>query len=182
MLRRLSDLRLCLALRGGSARRGAARSRPAAAHTLLLARLLRRRLGPADLQGDEALWELARRFLIDIDRGVIIVHDLIGEALTREVSPQELHAARLDAAQLLLRRAEAAPRDLAADPALDIMEAVLHLSAASEHGAAWEALERWHRLLACVALDHLALDILPTLRAALPRSSSRSRCARPASS
>ena len=168
VLRELSDLRY--APRSGEDPLAAALRdlAPPLRHTLLLARLLRRRLGPADLQGDEALWELARRFLIDIDRGVIIVHDLIGEALTREVSPQELHAARLDAARLLLRRAEAAPRDLAADPALDIMEAVLHLSAASEHGAAWEALERWHRLLACVALDHLALDILPTLRAALP--------------
>lgn len=168
VLRELSDLRY--APRSGEDPLAAALRdlAPPLRHTLLLARLLRRRLGPADLQGDEALWELARRFLIDIDRGVIIVHDLIGEALTREVSPQELHAARLDAARLLLRRAEAAPRDLAADPALDIMEAVLHLSAANEHGAAWEALERWHRLLACVALDHLALDILPTLRAALP--------------
>lgn len=168
VLRELSDLRyaprsaedpLAAALRDLA---------PPLRRTLLLARLLRRRLGPADLQGDEALWELARRFLIDIDRGVIIVHDLIGEALVREVSPEELDAAQRDAARLLLRRAGAAPSDLAADPALDIMEAVLHLSAARDYEAAWEALERWHRLLACVALDHLALDILPTLRAALP--------------
>jgi DNA-binding winged helix-turn-helix (wHTH) protein len=168
VLRELSDLRYA-PRRGDDPLAAALRDlAPPLRHTLLLARLLRRRLGPADLQGGEALWELARRFLIDIDRGVIIVHDLIGEALAREVSPQELDAARLDGARLLLRRAEAAPRDLAADPALDVMEAVLHLTAASEHKAAWEALERWHRLLACVALDHLALDILPALRAALP--------------
>lgn len=67
-----------------------------------------------------------------------------------------------------MRRAEAAPHALAADPALDIMEAVLHLMAAGEHTDAWAAIERWHRLLACVALDHLALDVLPALRAALP--------------
>jgi hypothetical protein len=97
VLRELSDLRY--APRSGEDPLAAALRdlAPPLRHTLLLARLLRRRLRPSDLQGDQALWELARRFLIDIDRGVIIVHDLIGEALAREVSEEELHAARRDA-------------------------------------------------------------------------------------
>jgi tetratricopeptide (TPR) repeat protein len=141
---------------------------PALRRALLLTRLVRGRLGPADLGGGEALWELARRFLVDVDRGVVIVHDLVGEALLRAASPGEIDAARRDAARLLLLRAEAAPAGRVAELAVDVVEAVRHLSAAGDAASAWEALERWHRPLCLAGLDHLALEFLPALGAALP--------------
>ncbi|HEU4411616.1 MAG TPA: helix-turn-helix domain-containing protein [Polyangiaceae bacterium] len=141
---------------------------PPLRHALLLTRLVRGRLGPAELGGGDALWELSRRFLVDVDRGVVIVHDLVGEALLREASPDDLAAARRDAAGLLLRRAEAAPPARSSELAVDVVEAVRHLAAAGDAAAAWQALERWHRPLARAGLDHIALEFLPALGAALP--------------
>lgn len=141
---------------------------PPLRHALLLTRLVRGRLGPAELGGGDALWELSRRFLVDVDRGVVIVHDLVGEALLRESTPDELSAARRDAARLLLRRAEAAPPGRSAELSVDVVEAVRLLSAAGDAAAAWGALEGWHRPLVRAGLDHIALEFLPALGAALP--------------
>ncbi|MDC3982188.1 AAA family ATPase [Polyangium jinanense] len=166
--RELSDLRYAPRRDGDSLAAALRELSPALRRTLLLARHVRGRLSPADLPGEEALWELSRRFLIDVDRGVIMVHDLIREALRRAAAPEEIAEARRDAAQLLLRRADAAPADRAADVSLDVVEAAQLLLDAGEPTRAWEALDRHARPMARAALDHLALPMLSVLQKALP--------------
>ncbi|UQA56720.1 ATP-binding protein [Polyangium aurulentum] len=168
VLREVSKLRYATR-RGDDALAAALRELPPSLRqTLLLSCLLSGRFSLTALQDVEAAWELSRRFLIDIDRGMIIVHDLIGQALRRDAPPEELAAARREAASLLLRRAEAAPRDRVALVAQDVIEAIGHLAAAGEPALAWEAVERWHRTLVHGAWDRVALEILPALHAALP--------------
>lgn len=141
---------------------------PELRHALLLARLLHGRLAPAELGPGEALWELSRRFLIDIDHGAVLVPDLIGEALFREASAEAVQAAQRDAARLLLRRAEGSSRERAEERAALAIEAARHLAAAGDPGAAWATLERFRGTISRVGLDHLALELMPALRAALP--------------
>ncbi len=143
---------------------------------LVLARLMRGRLATADLlpavtsasadpsgtHPSAAIWELCRRFLIDIERGVVTVHDLIWDALCKQVRPEELDAARRAAAALHLRRFDTDPRR----HAVDAVEAVQHLLRSGDLDAAWDAVSRSYGAIAKVELDHLLLDVLPALRGA----------------
>lgn len=135
---------------------------------LLLARVLRGRLTTQELEqtdvGAAAIRELSRRFLIDVERGVIIVHDLTWDALRPLWPEADLAAARAEVAQLLARRCEADPGRNAADG----VEAVRQLSLSGDQVQALAMLHRTHAAVAAAGLDHLLLDILPSLRAGFP--------------
>lgn len=131
---------------------------------LLLARVLRGRLTTQELEqtglDSAAIWELSRRFLIDVERGVIIVHDLTWDALRPLWPEADLRRARREVAQLLARRCEADPARNAADG----VDAVRQLSLVGDPPAAFEMLHRTYRAVAAAGLDHLLLDLFPSLR------------------
>ena len=151
---------------GGDALEQAVRElSPGARRLLALATATRGRLGVGDLRSesgdarfDQALDELVRRFLIDVDRDIVIVHGLVGDALHRQADDDELLDARRAAVAVLLRRG---------DP-LDIVEALHHRVAAGEHEAAWALIEERYRGVAAAGLDHLLLEGLRAVGDALP--------------
>ena len=140
---------------------------------LLSASLLRGRVALDDLRNvvanevdqlDAVLASLRRRFLIDVDRAVVVVHDLIRDVSIKQATEDELHAARRAAARLHLERFAA---DLKRVP-LDVIEALRHLIAAGDYQDAWQLIERWYRRIAAAGLDHLLLSELRTLRHLFP--------------
>ncbi|HEX2569508.1 MAG TPA: AAA family ATPase [Polyangia bacterium] len=135
-----------------------------ARQVLLLARALRGRLTLQDLEqqglATDPLRELVRRFLIDVDRGVIIVHDLIWDALRPLLPEADVAWARRTAAELLLRRFAIDPHRNAADA----IEAIQRLIGADELERAFETLHTAYSAIAGAGLDHLLLELLPALR------------------
>lgn len=144
----------------------------AAAHRVLLAAAIAqhrlaadalRRARPADGALDDALRELAGRFLIDLDQGHVIVHDLIREALLQRVDPEELTAAHAEAADMCVAQLAGAAPAL-----IHVVEAVGHYLAAGRAADAWALIERWHSALAAAGTEHLLQAPLDQLRRALP--------------
>jgi hypothetical protein len=113
---------------------------------------------------DDALRELAQQFLLHVDEGRLVVHDLIREALLGAATPDELAAAHRDAAELCLGALRTGP----GRPLLIAVDAVSHLLAAGRPAEAWSVVERWHSPLAAAGSEHLLLEPLERLRAALP--------------
>lgn len=135
--------------------------RPASRALLLLPALARRRLAAADLarlDGDGALPELAQQLLVDVDRELVIVHDLVRDALVELVDDGELRDARRRLAELYRAR----------DREEDVVEVVHQLVAAGDARDAWAAARDGYRRVAAVGLDHLWLDDLAAVRDALP--------------
>ena len=75
---------------------------------------------------DTSIRDLGRRFLIDVSRDAVMMHDLVRDALVRLASAAELTAAHAHAARLYERRYHGHP----ARHAMDALEAVHHLSRA----------------------------------------------------
>lgn len=115
----------------------------------------------ADL--DAWIRDLARRFLIDASRDVVMMHDLVRDALVRLASAAELAAAHARAARLYERRHRADP----GRNAMDALEAVHHLIRADRADVAWAFAEASYPSIAAAGLDHLLIDTLAGLREAL---------------
>jgi DNA-binding winged helix-turn-helix (wHTH) protein/tetratricopeptide (TPR) repeat protein len=151
---------------------------------LLLVAVLRSRIGreelaaaqpgvPADAPADVPTplggrvdgWvrELGRRFLIDIGRDAVMMHDLVRDALVRQAGAGDLHAAHARAAGLYERRYQADP----ARHAMDALEAVHHLLRAGAANRAWAFAESSYPSVAAAGLDHLLIDLLTAMRDAL---------------
>lgn len=107
--------------------------------------------------------ELGRRFLIDVGRDAVMMHDLVRDALVRQAGAGDLHAAHARAAGLYERRYQADP----ARHALDALEAVHHLIRAGAANRAWVFAEASYPSVAAAGLDHLLVDLLAALRDAL---------------
>ena len=136
---------------------------PAARRVLLAASVAQHR-PPLPMLPEDAVGELAQRFLVQLDRGQLVVHDLVREALLGAIAPATLAAAHADAAALCLAELHAGddPRRLLA------VDAVHHLLAAGRPLEAWRVIETWRAALAAAGSEHLLLDPLERLRAALP--------------
>jgi hypothetical protein len=134
-----------------------------ARQVLLLARLLRGRLQVVKnaTKEKEAVHELGRRFLIDIERGGVIVHDLVWETLLPMWPAEDLLCTRRLVADELLRRFELDPRRSASDGC----EAVRQLILAEDRDRAFSVLKKIYRPIAAAGHDHLVLELLPALRA-----------------
>ena len=139
-----------------------------ARQALLLGRALRGRLSLEELErqgfAKQVVWELARHFLIDIDRGAITVHELTWEALRPLLSDADVNQARRDGAELLLRRFLESP----AGQAADCIEALQLWIRGGDHERAFAALRSSYSAIAAAGLDHLLLDVLATLRQGPP--------------
>jgi DNA-binding response OmpR family regulator/tetratricopeptide (TPR) repeat protein len=112
---------------------------------------------------DTWIRDLGRRFLIDVSRDAVMMHDLVRDALVRLASAAELTAAHVHAARLYERRYHDDP----ARHAMDALEAVHHLSRADRANAAWAFAASSYPSIAAAGLDHLLLDILMALRETL---------------
>jgi DNA-binding winged helix-turn-helix (wHTH) protein/tetratricopeptide (TPR) repeat protein len=142
---------------------------------LLQAAVMRGRLAVDDLRNegsfregfDSALAELVNRFLIDVDRGVVFVHDLIRDALAGQASDHDLADARRLAASFYLERFVA---EANRDP-LDIIEAVRQRVSAGDGAEAWDLVEAWYRRIAAAGLDHLLMEDLQRLGSLRPERS-----------
>jgi tetratricopeptide (TPR) repeat protein len=133
------------------------------AHQRLTVSALRRSWS-ADESLDEALRDLEQRFLLDTDHDLLVVHDLIGEALLAQTSPEELATAHRESAELCLEQ-------LRGDDQRSLLlavDAVTHFIAAGHHQRAWDLIETWFPSLAAAGSEHLLLEPLDQLRAALP--------------
>lgn len=113
---------------------------------------------------DRSLRELEQRFLIDIDHGRVMVHDLIREPLLDRLDPDELVSAHEDAAELCLEQLH----DGARPSLIHVVDAIAHYIAAHRYAEAWDLVERWHSPLASAGSDHLLLEPLERLRLAMP--------------
>lgn len=127
----------------------------------------------AVIAGDDAprlLRELARRFLVDTGRPHVMVHELVRDAVLRTTSRRDLAAAHRSAADVHRARLEPGLADegrkTAIDPT-DAVDAIHHLIRAGEVDDAWELASRTYRTVAAAGLDHLLLDDLRALGAAL---------------
>lgn len=125
------------------------------------------------IAGDDAarmLRELARRFLVDTGRPHVMVHELVRDAVLRTASRRDLAAAHRAAADIHRARLEPGLADegrkTAIDPT-DAVDAIHHLIRAGEVDDAWELASRTYRTVAAAGLDHLLLDDLRALGAAL---------------
>ncbi|WP_428265623.1 AAA family ATPase [Haliangium sp.] len=139
-------------------------------HRLLMLALLRTRISlaeliadPEDAAAEGEIRALAGRFLVDVDRDAVLVHDLVRDALTRPERPAERAAAHRAAAHLYQRRYRAQPRRAG----LDALEASYHLLRAGDLAQAWTFAESSYPAIAAAGLDHLLIDLLAELRAAL---------------
>lgn len=139
---------------------------------LLLVAVLRSRIGRDELapetgpgaeEIDASIRDLARRFLIDVSRDAVMMHDLVRDALVRLAGAAELAAAHARAAHLYERRHQADP----ARHAMDALEVVHHLLRADRAAAAWAFAESSYPSVAAAGLDHLLIDTLVALRDAL---------------
>jgi len=131
-----------------------------ARRALLVAALGDGRLAADELGAPpETIAELTRRFLVDDERGVALVHDLVREAL--DASAAQRAVAHREVAAALLRRG--APR-----AALDVVAAIEALVAAGDHAEAWRAYQRCLRDLVGGGVAHLLLAALAAMHAALP--------------
>jgi len=127
----------------------------------------------AVISGDDAsrlLRELSRRFLVDTGRPHVMVHELVRDAVLRIATRRDLAAAHRAAADVHRARLEPGLADegrrIAIDPT-DAVDAIHHLIRAGEVDDAWELASRTYRTVAAAGLDHLLLDDLRTLGAAL---------------
>ncbi|MCB9575368.1 MAG: hypothetical protein H6709_25100, partial [Kofleriaceae bacterium] len=135
----------------------------AARHALLVAALGAGRLHPDELGLDRAATiELTRHFLLDVERGTAIVHDLIRDALLASTPAAAQRRAHHDVATALLAR------DDAHRTPLDGVAAIHALLAAAAPAAAWDAYRRHVEVLVAAGVAHLLLDALRALRTALP--------------
>jgi tetratricopeptide (TPR) repeat protein len=131
---------------------------PQARRALMVAALGAGRLGPEELGvSPVAIGELTRRFLIDVERGVALVHDLVREALPVDGKPE----AYREVARALLERPNRSP--------LDLVAAIQALQAAGDAFDAWEIYRAQLRELVGGGVAHLLLDTLAHLRDVLPQ-------------
>jgi DNA-binding response OmpR family regulator/tetratricopeptide (TPR) repeat protein len=112
---------------------------------------------------DTWIRDLGRRFLIDVSRDAVMMHDLVRDALMRLASTAEQTAAHAHAARLYERRFHGDP----ARHAWDALEAVHHLIRADRANAAWAFAASSYPSIAAAGLDHLLIDTLVALRDAL---------------
>ncbi|MEZ4253634.1 MAG: hypothetical protein R3B99_35960 [Polyangiales bacterium] len=111
---------------------------------------------------NDAVAELERRFLIDVESARLVVHDLVREARMSRANDDERRDARLDAATLCGAEVEAG------GSVLHAVDAITLALAAGEPEEAWRRVEGGHSKLAAAGSDHLLLAPLEQLRAALP--------------
>jgi DNA-binding response OmpR family regulator/tetratricopeptide (TPR) repeat protein len=143
---------------------------PAERAALVHASSLRGALAPEELAeaigpgAGDALAALKRRFLVDLDRGIVLVHDLVRDALEARTTPEERREAAAWAAHLLTGRFTTDP----AGHVLDGVGAVAQLVAAGDPEGAWGLAQVAYRQIAAAGLDHLLLPVLVELREALP--------------
>jgi DNA-binding response OmpR family regulator/tetratricopeptide (TPR) repeat protein len=112
---------------------------------------------------DTWIRDLGRRFLIDVSRDAVMMHDLVRDALLRLASAAELTAAHAHAARMYERRYHGDP----ARHAWDALEVVHHLIRADRANAAWAFAASSYPSIAAAGLDHLLIDTLVALREAL---------------
>ncbi|MCB9616617.1 MAG: AAA family ATPase [Sandaracinus sp.] len=111
---------------------------------------------------DDAVAELERRFLIDVESARLVAHDLVREARMSRATDEERRHARLDAATLCGAEVEAG------GSVLHAVDAITLALAAGEPEEAWRRVEGGHSKLAAAGSDHLLLAPLEQLREALP--------------
>ncbi|MCB9624352.1 MAG: AAA family ATPase [Sandaracinus sp.] len=111
---------------------------------------------------NDAVAELERRFLIDVESARLVVHDLVREARMSRANDDERRDARLDAATLCGAEVEAG------GSVLHAVDAITLALAAGEPEEAWRRVEGGHSKLAAAGSDHLLLAPLEQLREALP--------------
>jgi len=104
--------------------------------------------------------ELGRHLLVDVSRGVALVHDLVREAVLRVATRRDRAAAHRQLAELHLARAGDGARAATPTDAADLVEVVYHLTAAGDVDEAWERCETHYRVIASAGLDHLLIDSL----------------------
>ncbi len=132
-------------------------------HALLIAALGGGRLRATELGLDAAeVAALTRHFLLDVERGAAIVHDLIRDALVASAPPAQREAAHQGVAAVLFARADTAARPL------ELVAAIQALIAAAAMDAAWAAYRRHVDVLVAAGVGHLLLEPLRALRRALP--------------
>ncbi len=113
------------------------------------------------------LRELARRFLVDLGRDHVMVHELVRDAVLRTAHRRELVAAHRQVAEIHRARLERDEKAKGAVDPTDAVDAIHHLVRAGEVDEAWELTARTYRTVAAAGLDHLLIDDLRTLAAAL---------------
>lgn len=118
----------------------------------------------SDASIDDAIDELRRRFLLELEHETLAVHDLVREALLGRATAAEVEAAHEDAAGLCL----GALLDDERGPLLLAVDAVEHFLAAGRAAEAWDVVARWTSALAAAGSEHLLLGPLERLREALP--------------
>jgi ATP/maltotriose-dependent transcriptional regulator MalT/DNA-binding winged helix-turn-helix (wHTH) protein len=142
---------------------------PDARRVLVVASVIFGRVAVAELSaGSEAtassLALLARHLFVELADGAVAIHDLVREAVLRTTSPAELLRARREAARVFAERASAG----GAEGPLAAVEAARQLCAAGACDEALAFIARWHGPISAAGLDHLLLDTLEQLSAALP--------------
>ncbi len=113
------------------------------------------------------LRELARRFLIDLGRDHVMVHELVRDAVLRTAHRRELVTAHRQVAELHRARLERDEAGKGAVDPTDAVDAIHHLVRAGEVDEAWEMTSRTYRTVAAAGLDHLLIDALRALGSAL---------------
>ncbi len=125
--------------------------------------------GASEGEIEARIRELGHRFLTDISREAVTVHDLVRDALARQEGFGESASAHCVAARVCRYRFESGP-DGDGDP-LDAIEAIYHLLEAREHGQAWCYAVSNYTAIASAGLDHLLLESLGHMTPALSRES-----------
>ncbi len=136
---------------------------------LLVAAVIRDRIEASRLcticgDGETFLREAEQRFLVTVERGAVVVHDLVRDALLRVVDAEQMSSAHRRAGELHLARFLGD----AVGSAVALIEAVHCLTAAGDAEAAWQLVEDWYPRISAAGLDHLLREDLDTLVAALP--------------
>lgn len=135
--------------------------------TLLAASIIDTRVLESELEtylGRSALYDLRRRFLVEVTDGTVSVHDLIREIVLHRAPGDELRKAHEVAARIHRHRFDAEPQTRA----LDAVATVRHAIAADDADAAWATVRATYRQIASAGIDHLLLEYLPCLRERVP--------------
>ncbi|HSN29442.1 MAG TPA: AAA family ATPase, partial [Kofleriaceae bacterium] len=114
---------------------------------------------------DDALRELAERFMVHRERDRVAIDALVRDALLGAATRDELAAAHADVAEVCLGELAGA----ADPPAVVAVDAVRHAMAAGRHADAWHVVERWSAAIAAAASTDALLEMLDQLRKTLPR-------------
>lgn len=141
---------------------------PEARQVLLLVRMLDGKLADFDRSHQEGVlvpatvWELAQHFLIDPSH--CTVYPLVWESFAPHATTAEFLWAKRAAATLHLRRFCSDPQRFAHDG----IDALRHWLAAEDAQTAWDTLQTHLREFIAAQLEHLVLELLPSISRLLP--------------